>query len=401
MKKLFILIRSVLFRKQTAVFLLSLLLSVSVFVIIVFFEQYEYLDVPYKTVRNADFGDSVFFLGYFDVYREGFSTVRELREYKTRDANIVRSEIAGFDAFDRIIEPLTAVFMKNGEYFEAILYPDQIIDKIRVKPDSGRWLSAASGTAEAVLVGEKWKNFSVGDSIVFDDGTSAAVVGKMKGNTLVPSFHGSVRYAGDIFNQADGFVLMNSAAVSDFESLSADDRHYFIIKMKPDAADEHKAALLDYLEQHGTYIDFETVLSNTEEYMSDWVSTHFPIPAFFILIATVCYLSICSVIIHQSVNEQAKYMIMGCTKRKSTLTIIYSLVAAFALPVTLAVTAAVFFPDLLHIAGKSYGELYYIVNSRCVVPGLIYVLLMAASAVIIPIVYYSDRSPMKIYLREK
>ena len=402
MIKKIVLINSVLYHKRTAVFLLSLLLSISVFVIVVFFEEYAYLYVPYESVAESDFLDSVYFIGYFDVNRsDDYSTHEELQDYMNADADTVRKEISSFAAFDSIIEPQKCILSLDGKEHEAVFYPDSFLKRISVSTDKGRWFDVSAETDEAVLVGEKWNNRSVGDTITFDDGSSAVVVGLMKGNTMVPFFHGSVYYAGDLFNQADGYILLSSPSKVFDGKTFGERKQYFIINYKPDATESQKDELSYYLNQHGTIIDFHTVIDNTEEYMSNWVSIHFPVPTFLIAVATVCFLSLCTSVIHRSVNEQAKYMIIGCSKKKSVLLIIEALVISFALPVASAFCIAINYQTILHLLGRPYSRIYCCVDSRCVIPAFAYILFLLACGILIPALYYSKKSPLGLYLKEK
>ncbi|MCR4683265.1 MAG: hypothetical protein K5647_08040, partial [Clostridiales bacterium] len=70
-------------------------------------------------------------------------------------------------------------------------------------------------------------------------------------------------------------------------------------------------------------------------------------------------------------------------------------------PVASAFCIAINYQSILHLLGRPYSRIYCCVDSRCVIPAVAYILFLLACGILIPVLYYSKKSPLGLYLKEK
>lgn len=400
--KSLILIRSFLKEHRLATFLLAVILAVSIFLILIFSEQYAFMNEPCRTFRDADLQNTVYFHGYFsEAQLTVLDTVAEMDELELEDTLRMKEGLLNYAAFNGILEIKQLTLSGTESQIGCKWFSNPLLKAILPQMTEGKWFTGEETDLCAVLCGEALSEYSAGDVIPLSDGSNVRVIGRVSGETFLPDLHGSVVYAQNMFSGGNMVIINGDVIRGTALTEGALERPYCFIGIKPDAPEAEKQELLDYLTRYGSYTTYETIAENTKDSMHQWMTVHLPFPCFLLLVTTVCFLAICTVILQQSMNEQAKYMLMGCTKRRSVGVMTGAFALVFGLPAVIAFAVGLNFREILLAFGAKPYQTEYLVNAGCVVPVLCYLIFLFVCIVGMPVIWYARHSPMSLYVKEK
>lgn len=387
-----ILIHSFLKKRRVPALLSALILAVSVLLILIFSEQYAFMDEPNRAFRESGFRNAVYFKGYYSENQVTHSdTIADMNELELGETRRMKEGLENFAAFDGVMEIRQTSLDGKEKKIGCKWFSDALLSAFRPQMTEGKWFTGEETDLCAVLCGEALQEYSAGDVIPLADGSDVRVIGRTDG--FLPDLRGSVTYAQDAFSNGDAVIINGNC--------EGGERPYCFIGIKPDAPEAEKQELLDYLTRYGSYTTYETIAENTKDSMHQWMTVHLPFPCFLLLVTTVCFLALCTVILQQSMNEQAKYMLMGCTKRRSVGVMTGAFALVFGLPAVIAFVVGLNFREILLAFGAKPYQTEYLVNAGCVVPVLCYLIFLFVCIVGMPVLWYAGHSPMSLYVKEK
>jgi hypothetical protein len=211
-----------------------------------------------------------------------------------------------------------------------------------------------------------------------------------------------MRNVGDLFTKADNFVILNCDALSEETKATVPmmESNYFFVDMRDDATEEQKEELLHFLESYAICTDYETIIENSNRDMQNWIRTQLPFPCFMLVISTICMICVSMVIIRSGFNEQAKYMLVGCSKQRSVGLMVQAFLGIFGIPAVLSALFAVWYPSIMVAFGSSPSVLMYLFDPQAILPAVGYLLTVLLLLILMPMAYYWRITPITLYRKE-
>ena len=389
MKKLIVML-SFLKRNLLPLTVIAVTMTVSLFMIITTVGEYQYRSYARKVFADSGLAHSVYFCRSYDPLRED------------RDSNQwIYDAAAAYPAFSQTVTYTTDVDSLEGEIVNVMYQSDALLQAFRPKVSRGRWLKPDAEEPEVVLGGFACKGRRLGEYITLEGGVTARVVGLIEGNALWPSFNrsGTRMSADDLFESVDSCAFINAAQTDPalIERNRPQRARNAIICFREDADAWEIAELRAFLEQQGLCYDYETLLLHADEDIADALRRALPLPLFLVTVMSISVLCVGAVILQRSMSEQAKYYLIGCSKREGILLITGALFMAFLVPILLNTVLAMCFPHFLRLG--RYSEPEYIINGVTLLPMGGYAAVMLILLWGMPRLFYKKLSPIQVYRR--
>lgn len=367
-------------------------MTVALFLTVSMYGQYKYFTATKDFYIKANLKDDIFFslshdYKFLDDYDD---TVKD-----------INTKLSSFSGFDKIVKyEITNVYY-NSICGTAFYYNKDMINLFKPHIKQGRWLSSDSKITEVVLDYSIFPEIMIGDTINFDNGITAKLVGRLEDIHIYPNFsnYGTPFTSNHLFeisnNSNQIYISKDSINEDIYNSININSPiSNFFVCFKENATPTEKNEVISYLQFYGSCIDYDTIINNSNNYIDEWVRIAFPFPLFVITILTLSIICVSAVIIKRSMNEQSKYFLIGCTKKRSIATIISTLSILFSIPCIINIICAVFFPTFLRLSNQNNN---YILDISCVYPVFIYLLFIVAILTIMPIAFYHKHSPLSFY----
>lgn len=368
---------------------IAITMTVSLFLIITTVGEFQYQTYARNVFANSGLENSVYFCKSFDP-----SVDRNANQW-------IYDAASEYEAFDKYLVCDSAIDSIDNQVVNVMYQSDDLLQAFKLNVTKGRWLDSNATQAEVVLTGFACTGKHIGDKIVFESGVEATVVGLIEGNSLYLSFNrSSTRMtANNLFESVDSCAFINAEqlAPSCIEQVKPAVSRNAIICYKNDASYEEKMELLKYLEQQGLCYSYETLLENTDEDIQMALRKSLPLPLFLLIIMSISVICVGAVIVQRTMPEQAKYYLVGCSKKEGVRLITGALFVAFMVPVLINVLLAIFFPDFLRIG--AYQEPEYIINIFTLLPMVGYAIIMLMFLSLLPWLFFKKQSPIQVYRR--
>lgn len=394
--KTLILVGSFLRGKIIPILIVMLSMSLSLMILVMYCGQYRYV-VYQQEVFEASGLDDAIYVSYHDPMG-GAGNYGEWR-------NNIQTKAKTYDAFERIIqERFQLLYIEDIGLSNVFYYDDDMLSTFQLSVSKGRWLKTNAERVEMVVGGRMWPRSCVGQTIRLPNGIEATVVGHLGIYMTTPELTSSSNMLAisDLFTKADNFIMLNYDALSEEtkSTISMEESNYFFIDMHDDAADNQKTELLRFLESYAICTDYETILENSQSNMQNWIRTQLPFPCFMLVISTICMICVSMVMVRSGFNEQAKYMLIGCSKQRSVGLMILAFLAVFGFPAILSALLAVCYPSIMDVWGFSSNQFPYLFDFQAVLPAIGYLLSILLILSLMPIAYYRRITPITLYRKE-
>jgi len=328
-------------------------------------------------------------------------------ENPTESKDDILNEISSFPGFDKVINYAeTSIECDNISNFlsmKTYCYNHDMIANFKLDVSDGRWLSNDSDKVEIVIYGDELSEVPIGKTILLDNSIYATVVGRVAYNILPDFSLSSPNYnTSDFFRQSSncGFII-NSDMIDENYYTDHNSNYQYqgaFICLNNNATYNEKTDIINYLSDYGNVNDYDTVINNTDKLFETWAGMLLPLPLFLLIICTISLLSLSAIIIKRSMNEQAKYYLIGCSKTKSVSLLASSLTFVFSLPSIINIILIVFFPDFLR-KDTLWDTSKSILNFWSFVPLFIYLAFIISFVIISSIAFYKKHSPLSFYRR--
>lgn len=372
------------------ILILIITTTVSLFFLVSAYGEYMFINRAKNAFENAGLGDAV----YFMYHPADFSAS------PAEGSNASKSVVSSLPACKEIIAPFCTYGTVGETYLNVHLWNGTMIRSFALSPDKGRWLDPDSETPEAV-VNDASGNAKLGDMLLLPDGTEARIVGIIAESAFIASFnHGSsAQSASDLFKTDTDVAFVNFDSLSEkmLEAISPSPSLCYYVRISPNATDGQRSQLLGTLSSYGNYADYDTITKNTNAEVDRKMRESLPLPIFILTATAVIAISICTLSIKRNMSEQARYFLIGCSKRRSLLIIITSLAAAFSIPCIANLVLALKYPYFLRYGARVDGST--LIGTDCSAPILLYLGILLLISAVIPAVYYRRFSPLDFYRR--
>ncbi|MGN0537569.1 MAG: ABC transporter permease [Acutalibacteraceae bacterium] len=171
---------------------------------------------------------------------------------------------------------------------------------------------------------------------------------------------------------------------------------YFVL-YDDDCTEEQKQACRDYYNTVGSYLSYDTVLSNTEDNIRNELMKKMVTPVFLLVIATITLISISTLNTYKKLKDHSVYYLCGCSRKKSFMYLFMeiSMVAIIA-------TVIDIFYISIQINGLRNGTIIYsstIIDYWNIVFVVAYCIVTILVTTILPFIVYHKNTPLEIYRR--
>lgn len=171
---------------------------------------------------------------------------------------------------------------------------------------------------------------------------------------------------------------------------------YFVL-YDDDCTEEQKRACRDYYNTVGSYLSYDTVLSNTEDNIRNELMKKMVTPVFLLVIATITLISISTLNTYKKLKDHSVYYLCGCSRKKSFMYLFMeiSMVAIIA-------TVIDIFYISIQINGLRNGTIIYsstIIDYWNIVFVVAYCIVTILVTTILPFIVYQKNTPLEIYRR--
>ena len=381
------------------VFLITLMMLVVIFLLISIYGEYKYITYTRDIFRSSGLKNSVYFSSSVDFSDDNFDD--EMKK--------VKQKIKDFKATESIIvtDSVSLVQESPDKFLYGVKYDKTMIENLKQPLKDGEWFHSETDPTkyeypEVIIGGKEWIGVKAGDIIELTykgKAFQAKVIGTLGDTVFYPQFNSWGTYLGvnDLFRSSTYILLLNVNSINiEFEE-GIYTGHLSFIKFKDDASDTDKKELLDYLTANGSYYTYEQLMEHTDIQIEELMKEKFPFPVFLILIATISMICISAVAVQRSMHEQSIYYLIGCSKKRSIITMISTLLIFFGLPCLINIITSIFYPNFLR-SDRIYN-IHYIIDASCIAPVIIYFIFIATVLVLLPIIIYRKHSPLTFYRR--
>jgi hypothetical protein len=381
------------------VFIIMLMMLVVIFLLISIYGQFKYITYTRDIFRSSGLKNSVYFSNSVDFSNEHF----------TEEMKKLQQKVKEFKATENIIitDSVTLKYDSPARYLNGVKYDKTMIEDLEQPLKDGEWFHSETDPTkyeypEVIIGGKDWNGVKTGDIIkltYMDKVFQAKVIGTLGDTTFYPQFSswGTSLGFNDLFSSSTFTLYLNVNSLN----IELEENRYAgrisFIKIKEDASDTDKKELLDYLTANGNYYTYEQLMEQTDIEIEELMRESFPFPVFLILIATISMICISAVAVQRSMHEQSIYYLIGCSKKRSIVTMITTLLIFFGLPCLINIITAIFYPNFLR-SDRIYN-IEYIIDASCIAPVIIYFIFIAAVLVFLPIIIYRKHSPLTFYRR--
>lgn len=388
--KSLIVIKSFLRKNIVPIFIVMLTMTISLFLLVTVYGEYKYITQARDIYEDAGLEDDVYFTFNYGLKENDINS-----PYKSRE------KLYEFKAFNYTLDMYSSADSYNENIFNIKYYSNAMINSFKLKTVSGRWLSSTSGKLEAVIGGTLWDGVNIGDKLTLSNGLTVEIVGILGKAVLQPNFTSSSSKfsATNLFKASENLMILNMSAIDSQKLQEISPQLYFnyFVVFKENASQEEKDLLVSYLETYGHCITYDEIIKNSNAEILQQAKELFPLPIFLLIVSTVALISICSLAIKRSMSEHSKFFLIGCSKKRSVVLITASLTLIFSIPCLLNIILTLYFPSFLRYDNIMIEKL--IINSECVYPIILYMLLILLITTFIPIILYKNYSPLDFYRR--
>lgn len=389
--KIILLCLNVIKKNMIPIAVTGIMLTVSMFILLTAHGRYRYAAYAKDVYARSGLEDAVYFM----------LPIAGNPHIDNELAGEVRQGLAQFQGFGQILSYDSYVTDYNGYGANVFLYGDLMINSFRLNTLKGRWLETNAKETEAVIGGVIWDGVKVNDIVSLGNGISARVVGIMGNEVHYPSFSSGSNYfsANGLFDVSENIVFVSAGTLNDtaFNGVRFMTPANFFVVFKNGAGGNEKEEIKSYLETYGMVSDYDEIISNSNEKISEWVKGTFPLPLFMITIATINIICINAIVIKRSMNDHSKYYLLGCSRRKGIFIVILPLTAVFSIPALLNILNVLFFPNFFR--AKSAAAMDYILNANSSIPVFLYLFAIILILTLMPLAFYRRYSPLDFYRR--
>lgn len=281
---------------------------------------------------------------------------------------------------------------ESGGCFYVTYMNRKAVSAVTMPMESGRFLNPDAKTPEAVVSAHYADILSLGDPIPLPDGRSATLVGFVRKGMVFPSFShwGSAVTADHLFRDETDRALVYLP----MDSVEAMLRPVAAVFPREDADTEEQRMLSELLSSYGSTLTFRELMNRTEQRIASSVREKLPLPLFLLIISTVAMISVAALSIQRGMNEQSKYYLLGCSKKRSMGISAIALSAVFSIPMLLNLLALQYAPSLLRFDPKAY-----LLDETAYFALFMYWGACLLLTIVLPLVLYGKFSPIEFYRR--
>ncbi len=265
---------------------------------------------------------------YINITPYDQSTVDKLGE--------IVEELEKDDSVDKIIKNKFFRCQLNMEFFQAVLYDEDVYQKMYGKLPYGDWGSGDEEQVCAVIAGVMPQNAPVGKTAklgVSIDNKIEQFDIMISGVISYPpmvfdmSYYSSVNMTADKFFDSRSVLYLpdnekTKALLGDAETMGME-MYAGIVLFDDSATAEERKAVSDKLNQYSEVLEIDDIISNTKHLVKEKLLVTTSLPMYLLVISILGYMSICVITIYRKKYDYSNYQIIGCSKRSiMTLTVL-------------------------------------------------------------------------------
>ena len=356
-------------------------------------------------VHQKNYKNSVYcYATNHEIYNNDITSI-------TNYKNTLLSQLETYDIVKDVLTYDTfELNLKNFENSSVMvdIYSPQMVENFQLDLKEGRWFSKSNIDVEAVICGSKVEHIKIGDLIKLDFGINAIVVGKVAYNK-VPHFSGigSSGTSDSLFRSVDeSRIILNkpgglNEVINKLRSAGKNRNMIaFIIKCREEVSENDINSVLNtyFIDNGLTHISVQKIIDNTDIMLEETMKEILPIPIFLLLISSISLLSISAIMIQRSMNDHAKFYLLGCSKKRSILILILIESIFLWIPFVTNIILALCFPDFLR-KDTMWDLSDAIISFQSFLPLIIYTVIIGMILALMPLIYYKKYSPLTFYRR--
>ena len=356
-------------------------------------------------VHQKNYKNSVYcYATNHEIYNNDITSI-------TNYKNTLLSQLETYDIVKDVLTYDTfELNLKNFENSSVMvdIYSPQMVENFQLDLKEGRWFSKSNIDVEAVICGSKLEHIKIGDLIKLDFGINAIVVGKVAYNK-VPHFSGigSSGTSDSLFRSVDeSRIILNkpgglNEVINKLRSAGKNRNMIaFIIKCREEVSENDINSVLNtyFIDNGLTHISVQKIIDNTDIMLEETMKEILPIPIFLLLISSISLLSISAIMIQRSMNDHAKFYLLGCSKKRSILILILIESIFLWIPFVTNIILALCFPDFLR-KDTMWDLSDAIISFQSFLPLIIYTVIIGMILALMPLIYYKKYSPLTFYRR--
>ncbi len=386
------------------ILIVLLTLTIVLFMLISVSAQYRYVTYTKSFFENSTTLNNAY---YCSFYLGGDEDNMSEDNYLIYKQNVMET-MKSFPAFGYTITYQTIrseLILNDYRNIPLLCFDSNMIINFPLHMSEGRWLSTKSNELEVVVFGDSTHTLSIGDSVTLYNDIQAKVVGRVAYD-MIPYFNmsGNIKETESLLRtkETPGMIINSDNLPTQLYQDKLKDSiptPGWLLCFAEESTKAEQQELLDYLTKYKVVpVATKSLIANSNLQIQEWLSQLLPLPTFLLVIATVSLLSISAIMICRSMGEQSKYYLLGCTKKRSVVTLSVSLTLIFMIPIIINFILANYFPNFLR-KETLWDLTYAIVDFYSILPLLCYLTLICAFLVLMPILFYRKYSPLSFYRR--
>lgn len=332
--------------------------------------------------------------------------------YENRDVVQERQKLQELPAIDSIVQNEACYALFDNNYINIQICDNKYID-LFTPVDKGKWLSDiptsnSHSLIPAVVAGYVFDSINLGEEFeivvgIKDDNyitEKIVVIGKKDEPAYFPSLDaaGSEVSIPNIFTEGHNFIFLSKQSINGHYYLESTSRYVgnYLIFFDPLSSETAIQETFSYLDQHGSYLTYDKLLSNTDSYINRRLRSMLPLPVFLCFTSSFSLVSITSMWITSFIKRIKIYYICGCNTRLIIILFICSCLIVGFFSLLMVSILILIYPHLFKINAISYS-LYseMIIHPKQIVLLLLYYMSCTFFSLIIPLVKISQQAKRK------
>lgn len=332
---------------------------------------------------------------------------------------------------------------KINHYANSVSYlacDDEIINGMNLKVTEGSWFDKANNVPDdaiaVVVANDKSNTYKVGQTVqeyllmgnirggindkehpLHFERRKFYIIGILDSNSYLPEFttSGSYMRADNILTN---FKYLNHNKPNEIYFIAYNDEKFNKIIIEPsytvprcypnmlidfddDISKDEKQKCIDILREYGMVLTDDDIKKSTEDYVSIQMKKKLPMPFFIFIISTVAFFSLSVLFVYKKLNETTIYQMVGAKKGRVLFDISFSLFLITLPSIIISFIALANIDSFLLFLGPAFSMYNMLVDSYSYLLIVIYLTVMLAISIILPLVISGRKTVLEMYRRKE
>lgn len=303
---------------------LFVIFSLSLMIVNITTAQYKY-EIYSKTVfQNSGLNNAIYFMPFSS---KSDSRISSWKDFNKFDA------IKKQEAVKEVLTVKVAPCELNGQKLNLVLYNDELIQAFGSSSGLKNWSSSAATKENRAALATQIPQNQLFNSIqkltVYNQSENksefiSVFISGVMGHpvyTVGLGLNSSYVLAEDFLSPTDSVILKETPDLLDFLNQTGTLRIYpnCFVMLKDDISEQAKQSCMDWLKTKGNVLSYQEILSNTSQTIDDRVKKKFPIPLFFLMVATVSLISVSVLFVYKKMKTYSIYYLCGLSRKRSKI----------------------------------------------------------------------------------